>query len=56
MTDWKKLSDTIGKDVKVKTIGKTYCGKAEDIDEDCSLIIRLSNNKTKKIVEGDVFY
>ena len=53
--EWKSYSDTLGKKVNVKTLGKAYSGKAADIDNDCNLIIKMENGKTMKIVEGDVF-
>ena len=51
--EWKSYSDTLGKKVNVKTLGKAYSGKAAD--NDCNLIIKMENGKTMKIVEGDVF-
>lgn len=56
LTDWKKLSDTLGRDVKIKSVGKIYYGKAYDIDKDCNLMLKLKNNQIKKIIEGDIFY
>ncbi len=56
LIDWKKLSDTIGRKINVKSIGKVYYGEACNIDEDFNLILKLKNNKIKKIIEGDVFY
>lgn len=56
LIDWKKLSDTIGKNVKIKTVDNIYYGEAYDIDRDYNLLLKLKNNQTKKIIEGDVFY
>ena len=52
---WKKYSHTLGKMVKAKTLTGTYTGKAVDVDNECSLILKLSNGALKKIVEGDIF-
>jgi len=52
---WKKYSHTLGKNVKAKTLYGSYSGKAVGIDDDCNLILRLNNGRTKKIVEGDIF-
>lgn len=52
---FKKNCDTIGKNVKVVTLKKEFYGKAVDVDEDCNLILRLKDNKIKKIIEGDIF-
>ena len=51
---WKKYCDTIGKDVSIVTKTKISNGKAIGVDEDCNLLLRLKNNKTIKVVEGDV--
>ncbi len=51
---WKKNSYTLGKEVKVKTLNSVFTGKAVDVDGNCNLILKLSNGKRKKIVEGDV--
>lgn len=56
LIDWKRLSDTVGRNVKVKTIDGVYYGIAHNVDEDCNLVLRLKNNRIKKIIEGDVFY
>lgn len=53
--EWKSYSDTLGKKVKVKTLGKAFSGKAAGIDRECNLIIRMEGGKTMKIMEGDVF-
>ena len=38
-----------------KTLNGDFLGEAMDIDEDCSLILRLSDGSLKKIVEADIF-
>jgi BirA family biotin operon repressor/biotin-[acetyl-CoA-carboxylase] ligase len=55
LSEWKELSDTIGKNVKVVSMNKTYYGEVIDVDENCNLVLKLKN-KIKKIREGDVFY
>lgn len=52
---WKNYSHTLGKKVKAKTLSGSYIGEAVDIDDNCNLILKLSNGKKKKIVEGDIF-
>ena len=52
---FRKYCDTIGKNVKAKTIKQSFYGKIIDIDNDCNLILRLKNKKIKKIIEGDIF-
>jgi len=55
LNEWKAWCDTIGKDVKVKTLSQNFYGKVIDVDKDCNLLIKLKNKKIKKIIEGDVF-
>lgn len=52
---FKKNCDTIGRDVKVKSINKVFYGEVIDVDKNCNLILKLKNKKIKKIIEGDVF-
>ena len=52
---WKKYSHTSGKTIKAKTLSGNYTGRAVDVDEECNLILRLSDGNMKKIVEGDIF-
>jgi len=51
---WKNNSHTLGKKIKVKTLNGNYIGKAINVDKDCNLILKTTNGKTKKIVEGDI--
>ena len=51
---WKKYCDTINKNLVVITKTKKIMGKAVGIDDDCSLLLKLSNNKIIKIIEGDI--
>jgi len=56
LKEWKKLSDTLGRDVKVITRNKVLIGKAIDVDDDLRLIIKTANNTLDKVTEGDVLY
>ena len=51
---WEKYCDTINKNVTVITKTKKFSGKAVGVDENCSLLLNLKNNKIIKIVEGDI--
>lgn len=53
---WKEISDTIGKEVRITTISGTVEGTAIDIDNDCSLMIKLRDGEIKKVNEGDCIY
>ncbi|NLY38266.1 MAG: biotin--[acetyl-CoA-carboxylase] ligase, partial [Firmicutes bacterium] len=41
---WLNLSDTLGKNVKLTTGGKTICGKALDLDEQGTLLIETEGD------------
>ena len=51
---WEKNCDTININVTVITTAKKIKGKAIGIDKDCSLLLKLKNNKIIKVIEGDV--
>jgi BirA family transcriptional regulator, biotin operon repressor / biotin---[acetyl-CoA-carboxylase] ligase len=52
---WREHTDTIGRKVRVKTLKGNYTGKAIGIDNDCNLVLKLDDGKTKKVMEGDIF-
>ena len=54
INEWKKLSSTLGKKVKVVSGKDTSLGIAEDIDDEGMLILRLPSGGLKKISAGDV--
>jgi|SRR3989338_7081711 len=51
---WKMHCDTLNKDVIVATNAKKIHGKAAGIDKDCNLLLKLKNNRTIKLSEGDI--
>ena len=51
----RKYSHTLGKKVKAKSLSGVLIGKAVDIDNNCNLILELSDGKLEKIIEGDIF-
>lgn len=53
LTDWRKLTNTLGKIVEVKQTNTTFIGEAYDIGEDGSLIIKEENGKFRTIIAGD---
>lgn len=55
LEETKKKCNTIGEYVKVRSINGIYSGKVIDIDKDCNLVLKLKNNKVKKITDGDIF-
>lgn len=52
--EWRKLSDTLGKRIKVHTHGQVLEGQAMDIDDNGGLILRLDSGFNKHILSGDV--
>ena len=51
---WEKYCDTINKNVTVTTKTKKFSGKVIGIDKNCNLLLKLKNNKTITILEGDI--
>jgi BirA family biotin operon repressor/biotin-[acetyl-CoA-carboxylase] ligase len=54
--EWKTYSDTLGKNVRVKTMTGTLEGKAFDVDKSGFLLLQTSTGETKKILSGDCLY
>jgi BirA family transcriptional regulator, biotin operon repressor / biotin---[acetyl-CoA-carboxylase] ligase len=54
LSEWKRLSSTLGRTVCVETGGETLFGLAEDIDGDGRLLLRLPSGQVKRIYSGDV--
>ena len=53
---WKKMTSTIGSQVRIETMGDIYEGLAIDVDETGALIIKDQTGETKKIIYGDCFH
>jgi len=54
LDEWRKLSSTLGRDVKITTAKTAFSGIAEDIDDKGMLILRLPSGNIKKISSGEV--
>lgn len=54
LSEWKALATFIGKHIEVTVVGRKFTGVAEDVDEDGSLIVRLSDGSAKRVMAGDV--
>ncbi len=52
---WLELSDTIGQKVRISAAGRTYSGKALDLEHDGGLLIEI-DGRIEKIYSGDCFY
>ncbi|MBF0412181.1 MAG: biotin--[acetyl-CoA-carboxylase] ligase [Desulfamplus sp.] len=53
---WKKMTSTIGRQVRIETFDGIYEGVAVDIDESGALIINDENGIEKRVIYGDCFY
>ena len=53
LEEWRKLSVTLGKDVRIVAPGEVIVGRAIDVDTTGALIIRQRNGSLKKAVAGD---
>jgi len=54
LSEWKRLTSTLGREVKV-TVGKeVFKGLAESIDDEGRLILRLPSGAVKRIRAGDI--
>jgi BirA family biotin operon repressor/biotin-[acetyl-CoA-carboxylase] ligase len=53
LNEWRKLSDTLGRRVKIITLKETIEGIALDVDDMGALIVRTDDNKEQKFLAGD---
>ncbi|MEM0027066.1 MAG: biotin--[acetyl-CoA-carboxylase] ligase [Ignisphaera sp.] len=56
LNEWRKLSSTIGRKVKVISFNQEIEGVAEDIEDDGALRIRTKENTITKVYVGDVIH
>ena len=56
IADWKALSVTLGRQVKIVTVQGQTEGKAVDVDDNGSLVLQLADGSTKTILYGDCFH
>lgn len=52
--EWRKLSCTLNKRVKVIGIGESYYGQALDIDKNGMLVVQLDNGVKEIVMAGDI--
>jgi len=53
--EWRKLSQTLGKKVKVESYGESFTGEALDVDEDGFLLVKVKDGSIARIVAGDIY-
>lgn len=56
ISEWKKYTITLNRQVKIVTTREVIQGKAIDVDADGSLILELEDKSIKKIIYGDCFH
>ena len=52
--EWRDLSDTLSRHVKVQSHEGKIEGQAIDVDNDGALVVRLDSGFHKRILSGDV--
>jgi len=55
LREWKSLSSTLGRPVKVRTLNKSFEGVALDLDDDGALLVQTEAG-IRKVYSGDCFY
>ena len=56
LSEWRILSNTIGKQVEVRTRGKTVRGEAVGINKDGVLILELEDGSLRKMISGECLH
>lgn len=54
--NWKGLTVTLGRKVRVQTLKEAVWGHAEDVDDQGALILRTDGGERRRIVFGDCFH
>ncbi len=54
LSEWQKLTSTLGREVKVTAGNETFTGLAESLDDKGMLILRLPSGVLKRISAGDL--
>jgi len=56
ISSWRKISDTLGRDVKIQTVSGSISGLAAEISEDGALLVKTKTGKEERIIAGDCIY
>lgn len=54
--EWRSLSGTLGRKVKIITHGKTLTGVAVDVDEEGALLLTLKDGSPARVLSGDCIH
>ncbi|MDR2855041.1 MAG: biotin--[acetyl-CoA-carboxylase] ligase [Methanomicrobiales archaeon] len=55
LREWKGMSATIGRRVRVNKLSSSFEGEAIDVDKDGTLLVRKDNGTVERVIAGDVF-
>ena len=53
--EWKAMSATLGRRVRVNKLSTSFEGEAIDVDKDGTLFVRKDNGTIERVIAGDVF-
>ncbi len=53
MSEWRRYCSTIGRLVRIRTVGETIEGEAVGVDREGALILELPNGRLMKVVSGE---
>jgi len=56
LEEWKSLSVTLGRDVRIMTLGKEIVGRAIDIDTNGALILKSEDGSLNSAIAGDCIH
>ena len=56
LEEWKKLSVTLNREVKIMSLGEELRGRAIDIDTSGALILKEKDGSLRKIIAGDCIH
>jgi BirA family biotin operon repressor/biotin-[acetyl-CoA-carboxylase] ligase len=55
LREWKAMSATLGRRVRVNKLSSSFEGEAIDVDKDGTLVVRKDNGTIERVIAGDVF-
>lgn len=56
MDGWRAGTSTLGQEVRVETQDRVHLGRAVDVEDSGTLVIRTGEGETRKIIYGDCFH
>lgn len=56
VSEWKSFTNTLGRDVCIRTLSGTLNGRAEEVDDDGALRVRGADGRLHRVLFGDCFH